>query len=82
MRECSLHFDFSNAEGKLDLNKAEALMEMALKLGIHTFNTYWDQEVYPEKDAEDQEFADQIHALGCPERHEAVVLSFRRFSAG
>lgn len=38
-------------------------MEMALKLGIHTFNTYWDQEVYPEKDAEDQEFADQIHAL-------------------
>ena len=30
MRECSLHFDFSNAEGKLDLNKAEALMEMAL----------------------------------------------------
>ena len=44
MRECSLHFDFSNAEGKLDLNKAEALMEMALKLGIHTFNTYWDQE--------------------------------------
>ncbi|MFR0978274.1 MAG: hypothetical protein ACLSFJ_02170 [Holdemania filiformis] len=63
MRECSLHFDFSNAEGKLDLNKAEALMEMALKLGIHTFNTYWDQEVYPEKEAEDQEFADQIHAL-------------------
>ena len=63
MRECSLHFDFSNAEGKLDLNKAEALMEMALKLGLHTFNTYWDQEVYPEKEAEDQEFADQIHAL-------------------
>ena len=62
MRECSLHFDFVNAEGKLDLNKADTLMEMALKLGIHTFNTYWDQEVYPEKDAEDQEFADQIHA--------------------
>ena len=62
MRECSLHFDFVNAEGKLDLNKADTLMEMALKLGIHTFNTYWDQEVYPEKEAEDQEFADQIHA--------------------
>ena len=45
MRECSLHFDFVNAEGKLDLNKAEALMDMVLKLGIHTFNTYWDQEV-------------------------------------
>lgn len=63
MRECSLHFDFSNAEGKLDLDKAEALMDMALKLDIHTFNTYWDQNVYPEADDEDRAFAEQIHAL-------------------
>ena len=63
MRECSLHFDFSNAEGKLDLDKADALMDMALKLDIHTFNTYWNQNVYPEGEDEDRAFAEQIHAL-------------------
>ena len=63
MRECSLHFDFSNAEGKLDLDKADALMDMALKLDIHTFNTYWNQNVYPEGEDEDRVFAEQIHAL-------------------
>ena len=63
MRECSLHFDFSNAEGKLDLDKADALMDMALKLDIHTFNTYWNQNVYPEAEDEDRAFAEQIHAL-------------------
>ena len=35
MRECSLHFDFVNAEGKLDLNKADTLMEMPFTI----FNT-------------------------------------------
>ena len=63
MRECSLHFDFSNAEGKLDLDKADALMDMALKLDIHTFNTSWNQNVYPEGEDEDRAFAEQIHAL-------------------
>ena len=63
MRECSLHFDFSNAEGKLDLDKADALMDMALKLDIHTFNTYWNQNGYPEGEDEDRAFAEQIHAL-------------------
>lgn len=63
MRECSLHFDFSNEDGQLDLNKAEALMDIALKLDVHTLNTYWNLDVYPEAEDEDRAFAEQIHAL-------------------
>lgn len=63
MRDCSLHIDFMNEEGKLDLKKAEEIFELAKTLGIQTFNTYWNEDVYPEHDEQDNEFVQAIHQL-------------------
>lgn len=63
MDKISLHFNFSNLQGELDLDKAKHLFEMAQKLNIHHFNTCWNEEVYPNMDELDLQFATEIKKI-------------------